>query len=313
MSDITLDLSSLTPSMRANFCGSLNQHIKAIENFYDISLQLAESEMSVISPQPLPEYAVQAIEHLLAVSREQPLTAEEVESTLRSSSADFTSEDRNLHAIRLKRQLIRPKTRHQHAYIQNIERYTFNFGIGPAGTGKTYLAVAMAVQALEREEVSRLILTRPAVEAGERLGFLPGDLSQKVDPYLRPVYDALYEMLGFEKVEKLISRHIIEVAPLAYMRGRTLNNAFVILDEGQNTTPSQMKMFLTRIGFGSKAVVTGDLTQNDLVGSQVSGLSHSLDILKPIKEIGFNYFGSEDIVRHRLVQHIVEAYERHKQ
>jgi phosphate starvation-inducible PhoH-like protein len=187
-----------------------------------------------------------------------------------------------------------------------------NFGVGPAGTGKTYLAVAKAVQALENEEVARLILTRPAVEAGEKLGFLPGDLSQKVDPYLRPVYDALYEMIGFDKVEKLISRHVIEVAPLAYMRGRTLNNAFVILDEAQNTTPMQMKMFLTRIGFGTKAVVTGDVTQTDLPANQSSGLSHSLNILKDIEAIGIVNFTSGDVVRHPLVQSIVEAYDKYE-
>ena len=194
-------------------------------------------------------------------------------------------------------------------YIDNIAKKIINFGVGPAGTGKTYLAVAMAVQALQNETVSRLILTRPAVEAGEKLGFLPGDLAQKVDPYLRPVYDALYEMLGFDKVEKLIARHVIEVAPLAYMRGRTLNNAFVILDEAQNTTRTQMKMFLTRIGFGSKAVITGDITQTDLPNGQYSGLQHSFDLLRRINEIGFIYFNSDDVVRHPLVQSIVEAYD----
>jgi phosphate starvation-inducible PhoH-like protein len=196
--------------------------------------------------------------------------------------------------------------------MESISKKVINFGVGPAGTGKTYLAVAKAVQALENEEVARLILTRPAVEAGEKLGFLPGDLSQKVDPYLRPVYDALYEMLGFDKVEKLISRHIIEVAPLAYMRGRTLNNAFVILDEAQNTTPMQMKMFLTRIGFGTKAVVTGDITQIDLPANQSSGLSHSLNILKKIEAIGIVNFTSGDVVRHPLVQNIVEAYDEYE-
>ena len=205
---------------------------------------------------------------------------------------------------------IAPKSELQCRYLERIAKKVVNFAIGPAGTGKTYLAVAMAVQALENEDVSRLILTRPAVEAGEKLGFLPGDLAQKVDPYLRPVYDALYEMLGFDKVEKLISRHVIEVAPLAYMRGRTLNNAFVILDEAQNTTPAQMKMFLTRIGFGSRAVVTGDVTQTDLPDQKVSGLIHSLDILKGIEAIGFTYFTSADVVRHPLVQSIVEAYDR---
>ncbi len=210
----------------------------------------------------------------------------------------------------MKKKSIRPKSDLQCRYIRNIAKKVVNFGVGPAGTGKTYLAVAMAVKALENEDVSRLILTRPAVEAGEKLGFLPGDLSQKVDPYLRPVYDALYEMLGFDKVEKLIARHVIEVAPLAYMRGRTLNNAFVILDEAQNTTPAQMKMFLTRIGFGSKAVVTGDITQTDLPEKQHSGLQHSFKILKNIDAIGFVYFNSNDVVRHPLVQSIVEAYDR---
>jgi len=205
---------------------------------------------------------------------------------------------------------IPPKSELQCRYLERIAKKAVKFSIGPAGTGKTFLAVAMAVQALENEEVSRLILTRPAVEAGEKLGFLPGDLAQKVDPYLRPVYDALYEMLGFDKVEKLISRHVIEVAPLAYMRGRTLNNAFVILDEAQNTTPAQMKMFLTRIGFGSRAVVTGDITQTDLPDSHTSGLRHSLRILKDLDTIGFTYFTSTDVVRHPLVQSIVEAYDR---
>lgn len=237
-----------------------------------------------------------------------PLSAEELQSILFAADKPRADEfDR--FTVKLKKKSIRPKSELQCRYIGNIVKNVINFGIGPAGTGKTYLAVAMAVQALESEMVSRLILTRPAVEAGEKLGFLPGDLSQKVDPYLRPVYDALYEMLGFDKVEKLIARHVIEVAPLAYMRGRTLNNAFVILDEAQNTTPVQMKMFLTRIGFGSKAVVTGDITQTDLPDSQHSGLQHSLKILKNVGSIGIAYFDSVDVVRHPLVQSIVEAYD----
>ncbi len=237
-----------------------------------------------------------------------PLSAEELQSIL--LAADMPRADEfDRFTIKLKKKFIRPKSELQCRYIGNIVKNVINFGVGPAGTGKTYLAVAMAVQALESEMVSRLILTRPAVEAGEKLGFLPGDLSQKVDPYLRPVYDALYEMLGFDKVEKLITRHVIEVAPLAYMRGRTLNNAFVILDEAQNTTPAQMKMFLTRIGFGSKAVVTGDITQTDLPDHQHSGLQHSLNILKNVDAIGFAYFDSNDVVRHPLVQSIVEAYD----
>jgi phosphate starvation-inducible PhoH-like protein len=208
--------------------------------------------------------------------------------------------------------LIRPRGGNQQDYVQRIRTHDINFGIGPAGTGKTYLAVACAVEALEREEVSRILLVRPAVEAGEKLGFLPGDLSQKVDPYLRPLYDALYEMMGFEKVAKLIERNVIEVAPLAYMRGRTLNGSFVILDEAQNTTREQMKMFLTRIGFGSTAVITGDKTQIDLPKGTRSGLLHAMEVLDGVKEIGFTHFGSKDVVRHPLVQHIVEAYERYE-
>ncbi|MFT5221595.1 MAG: phosphate starvation-inducible PhoH-like protein [Gammaproteobacteria bacterium] len=237
------------------------------------------------------------------------MSVDEVESALKQSGS-YEVDELQRHSIKLRSKYITPKSKLQCQYVHGISRKVVNFGIGPAGTGKTYLAVAKAVQALESEEVSRLILTRPAVEAGEKLGFLPGDLSQKVDPYLRPVYDALYEMLGFDKVEKLIARHVIEVAPLAYMRGRTLNNAFIILDEAQNTTPVQMKMFLTRIGFGARAVVTGDITQTDLPANQTSGLQHSLNILKDLDSIGFTYFTSGDVVRHPLVQSIVEAYDQ---
>ncbi len=211
--------------------------------------------------------------------------------------------------IKTKRGVIKPRTPNQAQYISNILTHDITFGIGPAGTGKTYLAVAAAVDALERQEIRRILLTRPAVEAGEKLGFLPGDLSQKVDPYLRPLYDALFEMLGFEKVEKLIERNVIEVAPLAYMRGRTLNDAFIILDESQNTTSEQMKMFLTRIGFNSKAVITGDATQIDLPRNIKSGLRHAIDVLAEVDEISFNFLNSEDVVRHPVVARIVNAYE----
>ncbi|VFS49294.1 PhoH-like protein [Budvicia aquatica] len=211
--------------------------------------------------------------------------------------------------IKTKRGLIKPRTPNQARYIANILDHDITFGIGPAGTGKTYLAVAAAVDALERQEIRRILLTRPAVEAGEKLGFLPGDLSQKVDPYLRPLYDALFEMLGFEKVEKLIERNVIEVAPLAYMRGRTLNDAFIILDESQNTSIEQMKMFLTRIGFNSKAVITGDITQIDLPRAQKSGLRHAIEVLSNVDELSFNFFHSEDVVRHPVVARIVIAYE----
>jgi len=212
--------------------------------------------------------------------------------------------------VRLRRGIIRGRGPNQSRYIKNILTHDLNFGVGPAGTGKTYLAVACAVDALERDQVRKLVLTRPAVEAGERLGFLPGDLAQKVDPYLRPLYDALYEMLGFERVAKLIERNVIEVAPLAYMRGRTLNEAFIILDEAQNTTVEQMKMFLTRIGFGSTAVVTGDVTQTDLPRGAASGLRHVIEVLRDVDGISFTFFLAKDVVRHPLVQRIVNAYER---
>ena len=212
--------------------------------------------------------------------------------------------------IKTKRGLVRPRGPNQQEYLHRMLTHDLNFGVGPAGTGKTYLAVACAVEALERDSVRRVLLVRPAVEAGERLGFLPGDLAQKIDPYLRPLYDALYEMLGFEKVNKLIERNVIEVAPLAYMRGRTLNDSFIILDEAQNTTPEQMKMFLTRIGFGSTAVITGDVTQVDLPRGQASGLRQAVEILRHVKGISFTFFNVRDVVRHALVQRIVNAYEQ---
>ena len=216
-------------------------------------------------------------------------------------------------ALRTKKGMIRPRGINQQRYVKEILGNDINFGIGPAGTGKTYLAVACAVAALESDQVRRILLVRPAVEAGEKLGFLPGDLAQKIDPYLRPLYDALYEMLGFETVNKLIERHVIEVCPLAYMRGRTLNHAFVILDESQNTTPEQMKMFLTRIGFGSKAVITGDVTQVDLPRGTQSGLAQVMTFLEGVEGIGFTWFTPRDVVRHPLVQRIVEAYGRYEQ
>ena len=299
----------MTPEQIANFCGALNQNIKQLENKLSLGLAIKGDRLAINSRQAIPGQSITTIERLLQMSKHNALSASEIDEILHhSEQGDLEKYER--YSIKLKKKYIKPKTELQCDYLRSIAKNIINFGIGPAGTGKTYLAVAMAVQALENEDVSRLILTRPAVEAGEKLGFLPGDLSQKVDHYLRPVYDALYEMLGFDKVEKLISRHVIEVAPLAFMRGRTLNNAFVILDEAQNTTPAQMKMFLTRIGFGTKAVVTGDITQTDLPDNRDSGLQHSLNILKKIDAIGIIHFTSEDVVRHPLVQNIVEAYNR---
>ena len=289
----------------------MNQNLKRIEAQLNLKLSVKDGKLLVQSEDAISARAIKSIEQLIGMTVDHALSIDEIDSVLNAPKQDEL-EHFDEQTVKLKKKFIRPKTQLQSNYLENISKRVVNFGVGPAGTGKTYLAVAKAVQALENEEVARLILTRPAVEAGEKLGFLPGDLSQKVDPYLRPVYDALYEMLGFDKVEKLISRHVIEVAPLAYMRGRTLNNAFVILDEAQNTTPMQMKMFLTRIGFGTKAVVTGDVTQTDLPANQSSGLSHSLNILKNIEAIGIVNFTSGDVVRHPLVQSIVEAYDKYE-
>jgi phosphate starvation-inducible PhoH-like protein len=246
----------------------------------------------------------------------QQLTARRVHLFLQEAGIEERLEDsKNDNSlqkvtIKTKKGVIKGRGFNQQRYLQNVVTHDISFGVGPAGTGKTYLAVACAVEALEQEKVSRIVLARPAVEAGERLGFLPGDLAQKVDPYLRPLYDALYEMLGFERVVKLVERDVIEVAPLAYMRGRTLNESFIILDEAQNTTIEQMKMFLTRIGFGSTAVITGDVTQIDLPRNSLSGLRHVIEVLKGVEGISFTFFQAKDVVRHPLVQKVVQAYEK---
>jgi len=302
----------------ARLCGQFDQHLHLIEERLGVSIRNRGNHFVVEGPEQARIAARAVIIHLYdETARHLELTPDQVHLRLQQSGVeDLTAaeaagegEVAPLGVVRLRRAVIKPRGRSQQHYVRAIQQHDINFGIGPAGTGKTYLAVACAVAALESDQVRRILLVRPAVEAGEKLGFLPGDLAQKIDPYLRPLYDALYEMLGFETVNKLIERHVIEVCPLAYMRGRTLNHAFVILDESQNTTPEQMKMFLTRIGFGSKAVITGDVTQVDLPRGTQSGLAQVMTFLEGVEGIGFTWFTPRDVVRHPLVQRIVEAYE----
>jgi len=300
----------------AMLCGHLNSHLRQIEQRLGVSINARGNQLQLSGP----AVNVATTEHLLVhlyaeICQGVVLSPESLHLQLQEAGLEHlveTGQDPSIQPIqiiRTKRGSIKPRGKNQQAYVRTIKKYDINFGIGPAGTGKTYLAVACGVEALLEERVRRIMLVRPAVEAGEKLGFLPGDLSQKIDPYLRPLYDALYEMLGFEAVDKYIERNIIEVAPLAFMRGRTLNNAFIILDEAQNTTREQMKMFLTRIGFGSTAVITGDATQIDLPRGCPSGLTHASNILDGVEGLGFTYFGNKDVVRHPLVQRIVEAYD----
>lgn len=285
----------------ANLCGEHDKNLRQIEDYFNVEINNRGHEFNILGNKEDAQKAKQTI--LLLFNETKHLTQADINLIMES-----TQQPEKITTIHTPKAAIKPRTPNQIHYLNNIEKYDLNFGIGPAGTGKTYLAVAYAVQALETDQVSRIIITRPVVEAGERLGYLPGDIAQKVDPYLRPIYDALYEMLGFSQVTKLMDSRIIEIAPLAFMRGRTLNDAIIILDEAQNTTTEQMKMFLTRIGFDSKAIITGDITQIDLPKSQMPGLKNALDILKKIPDIGFCFFDSRDIVRHPLVQKIVEAY-----
>ncbi|QTL38919.1 PhoH family protein [Xenorhabdus budapestensis] len=302
-----------------SLCGPLDDNLKQLERRLGVEINRRDNRFKLVG-KPLCVSAVTSILRHLYVETAPvrgvipDLEPEQIhlaitESRVLEQSAESMPAYGKALNIKTKRGVVKPRTPNQVQYIANILDHDITFGIGPAGTGKTYLAVAAAVDALERQEIRRILLTRPAVEAGEKLGFLPGDLSQKVDPYLRPLYDALFEMLGFEKVEKLIERNVIEVAPLAYMRGRTLNDAFIILDESQNTTIEQMKMFLTRIGFNSKAVITGDVTQIDLPRGQKSGLSHAMEVLSEVDELSFNFLHSEDVVRHPVVAKVVIAYE----
>jgi len=316
MSTLTLNLTLVPNNARrlAILCGRLNEHITQIESFLSLKIRQRGNVFQISGLESAVNGASKVLEDLYKETEQNPdLSPNQVHLALqeiRSWDGQAINDGDEL-VLKTPRSSVKPRNSHQQDYVKSIWRYDINFGIGPAGTGKTYLAVACAVEALLKEEVSRILLVRPAVEAGEKLGFLPGDLAQKIDPYLRPLYDALYEMLGFEKVARLIERNIIEVAPLAYMRGRTLNNSFIILDESQNTTAAQMKMFLTRIGFGSTAVITGDVTQIDLPRGTRSGLVHVSKILEGIDEIGFTYFDAKDVVRHRLVQQIVEAYDKY--
>ncbi|MBV8659438.1 MAG: PhoH family protein [Burkholderiales bacterium] len=296
----------------SNLCGALDENLRQIETGLEVDIARRAEHFSISGKTAQTKLAAELIERFYAIAQ-RPIDIEEIQLGLLEAGRapeGVPVVEEGVPVLMTKRSDLRGRTPRQNHYLRAIQEHDITFGIGPAGTGKTYLAVASAVDALERDLVKRLVLVRPAVEAGERLGFLPGDLVQKVDPYLRPLYDALYDLMGFDKVTKLFERGIIEVAPLAFMRGRTLNHAFIILDEAQNTTPEQMKMFLTRIGFGSKAVVTGDVTQIDLPRHQKSGLVDAETVLKDVRGIALHYFRSDDVVRHPLVQKIVDAYEK---
>ncbi|MFK7997604.1 MAG: PhoH family protein [Granulosicoccus sp.] len=298
----------------ARLCGQFDEHLKQIEKRLDVQISNRGDQFSVEGDELAANSAKALVDHLYAITENETLAPEEVhlslqESGLESMQAKVPAAPRNNAIIKTRRSTIQCRGPRQIEYVNSIKERDLTFGIGPAGTGKTFLAVACAVEALESDQVQRLVLVRPAVEAGERLGFLPGDMMQKVDPYLRPIYDALYEFLGIERVGKLVERNVIEIAPLAYMRGRTLNHSCIIMDEAQNTTVEQMKMFLTRIGFGSKAIVTGDISQVDLPKHQLSGLKHVQGVLKGVEGLGFCEFAASDVVRHPLVQRIVTAYE----
>ena len=326
---ITFTLEPQENDRLQSLCGAFDENIKLIEKEFNLNISRNNFTFTVKSNDENPkshheqliDRAAKLIQTLYVETapikgKVKELDLEDVhialqESRILSQEGSESRSENHVYSttIKTKRGLIKPRGENQIQYLHNILTHDISFGIGPAGTGKTFLAVAAAVEALERQEIRRILLTRPAVEAGEKLGFLPGDLGQKIEPYLRPLYDALFEMLGFERVQKLMERNVIEIAPLAYMRGRTLNDSFIILDESQNTTVEQMKMFLTRIGFNSKAVITGDVTQIDLPRSTKSGLRHAMEVLSKVSELSFNYFESKDIVRHPVVAKVVQAYE----
>ncbi|HEY1438526.1 MAG TPA: PhoH family protein [Casimicrobiaceae bacterium] len=313
---VELELSPVDNRALANLCGALDANLRQVEAALDVTIARRGAALTLRGASPQVEQAATALQRFYAHAAE-PLSVDDIQlglielATQRNAAAPPAEGDAGTAQLRTRRADLHGRTPNQILYLRHIQEHDITFGIGPAGTGKTYLAVACAVDALERDTVKRIVLVRPAVEAGERLGFLPGDLAQKVDPYLRPLYDALYDLMGFDKTAKLFERNTIEIAPLAYMRGRTLNHSFIILDEAQNTTPEQMKMFLTRIGFGTKSVITGDVTQIDLARGQKSGLIEARRVLADVRGIAFTAFTSADVVRHPLVQKIINAYELH--
>ncbi len=309
-----LELTPADNKRLANLCGALDEHLRQIELRLGVEVKNRGNEFQIMGSVETVAIAENLITALYESTENNTLSPAQVHLFLQEAGIEETANEKQIAdvSVNTRRNVIRGRSPNQKRYLNNILNNDINFGIGPAGTGKTYLAVACAVAALEADKVRRLILVRPAVEAGERLGFLPGDLVQKVDPYLRPLYDALYEMLGFERVGKYIERNVIEIAPLAFMRGRTLNESFILLDEAQNTTTEQMKMFLTRIGFGSTAVITGDVTQIDLPRAKDSGLKHVIDVLEEQEGISFSFFKSIDVVRHPLVARILNAYEKYE-
>ena len=313
----SLELNPNDADVLIRFVGKLNENLRIVEKTFKVKIFQNGNRISISGDEENTKRASSAIKDLYAsTSNGSELSKEQIQMVINKNidlNPDAISEDLKDQIIRTPKKIIKPRGNNQNHYISNMVKYEVNFGVGPAGTGKTYLAVAKAVEMLVNEDVKKIILIRPAVEAGEKLGFLPGDLSQKVDPYLRPLYDALYEMLGFEQVVRLLEKEILEVAPLAYLRGRTLNNAFIIMDESQNTSVDQMKMFLTRMGFGSYAVINGDMTQIDLPKNIESGLSHVLRVLDGLDDIGFTTFNSQDVVRHPLVRKIVDAYHKFDQ
>lgn len=316
---IRFELEPQDPRALANLCGELNENLHKIENSLAVEIAQRGYCFKVIGPVLAAENARKVIEALYSYGDSPQFLKQELNLLLQAIPNQNQHinikqrEDLTEACLKTPLLTVKPRGVNQLRYIKRIHQHDINFGIGPAGTGKTFLAIAAAVNALQQEKISRLILVRPAVEAGEHLGFLPGDLSQKVDPYLRPMYDALYELMGSDKVLRLIERQTIEIAPLAFMRGRTLNDAYIILDEAQNTTKEQMKMFLTRIGFNSTAVINGDITQIDLPRMNLSGLRHAIDVLANIKEISFTFFENADVVRHPLVQKVVSAYEHYEE